>query len=143
VVYSDLHTIFHINFAVRRLEYISIQSYGTVNDQLLISNQYGAVAGALGLGAHFYSPIYRGLTIQFKVYVFERCLSILTGMFTQQFRFLQLSAMILGGIIAADRRLIAHEKLMRHHNRLKRNAAVRRSYEEDFERLDQQMPRRP
>jgi len=51
--------------------------------------------------------------------------------------------MTLGGIIAADRRLIEHEKIMRRHNRLKRAAAVRRIYEEDFEKQDQQMPRRP
>jgi hypothetical protein len=47
--------------------------------------------------------------------------------------FLQISMMTLGGIIEADRRLIAHEKMMRHHNRRKREAEIWRLYEEDFE----------
>jgi len=41
--------------------------------------------------------------------------------------------MTLGGIIEADRRLIAYEKMMRHHHRRKRDAEVSRLYEEDFE----------
>jgi hypothetical protein len=41
--------------------------------------------------------------------------------------------MTLGGLIEADRRLIAHEKVMRQTNRLKRDAAVWKAYEEDFE----------
>ena len=52
--------------------------------------------------------------------------------------------MTMGGIIEADRRLIAHEKVMRRHNRLRRDAAIRRSYEEDFENQGKEMPvRRP
>lgn len=41
--------------------------------------------------------------------------------------------MTLGGIIEADRRLIAHEKMMRRHHRRKRDAEIWRRYEEDFE----------
>jgi hypothetical protein len=41
--------------------------------------------------------------------------------------------MTLGGIIEADKRLIAHEKMMRRYHRQKRDAEVWRLYEEDFE----------
>lgn len=52
--------------------------------------------------------------------------------------------MTLGGIIEADRSLIAHERMMRVHNRRKHDAAILRSYEEDFGRQGVQMPsRRP
>jgi hypothetical protein len=49
------------------------------------------------------------------------------------YSFLQISMMTLGGIVEADRRLIAHEKMMRRHHRQKRDAEVWRLYEEDFE----------
>jgi hypothetical protein len=45
-----------------------------------------------------------------------------------------MSSMTLGGMVEADRRLRAHEAFMRHNNRLKRDAAVWRAYEADFER---------
>lgn len=45
-----------------------------------------------------------------------------------------MSSMTLGGMVEADRRLRAHEVFMRHNNRLKRDAAVWRAYEADFER---------
>lgn len=61
-----------------------------------------------------------------------------------RFSFIQLSAMTLGGIIEADRSLIAHERMMRVHNRRKRDAATWRSYEEDFRtQADHVPPRRP
>lgn len=44
-----------------------------------------------------------------------------------------MSAMTLGGMVEADRRLRYHEAFMRHNNRLKRDAAVWRAYEADFE----------
>ncbi|TID16070.1 hypothetical protein E6O75_ATG09128 [Venturia nashicola] len=75
---------------------------------------WGLYAAVLGTGAYFYSPIYRNLTVQFKV-------------------FIQMSAMTLGGMVEADRRLRYHEAFMRHNNRLKRDAAVWRAYEADFE----------
>ena len=49
------------------------------------------------------------------------------------YSFLQISMMTLGGIIEADKRLIAHEKMMRRYHRQKRDAEVWRLYEEDFE----------
>ncbi|KAL2887790.1 hypothetical protein HOO65_040127 [Ceratocystis lukuohia] len=64
---------------------------------------YGAFSGGLkwGLGAGILaavgmkmSPVYRGLTLQFKVYI-------------------QMSAMVLGGMIEADARLRMYEARMR------------------------------
>jgi hypothetical protein len=54
--------------------------------------------------------------------------------------FLQLSAMALGGFIEADRRLVAHEKMMRAHHRMQRDAAIWRSYEREFEQQGTPMP---
>lgn len=52
--------------------------------------KYGLVTLLLGVVGTFISPIYRGLTVQFKV-------------------FLQMSGMTLGGWIEADRRLRSYE----------------------------------
>ena len=41
--------------------------------------------------------------------------------------------MTLGGMIEADRRMVAYERLVRHNNRIRRDAAVWRAYEEEFE----------
>lgn len=41
--------------------------------------------------------------------------------------------MTLGGIVEADKRLIAHEKMMRRHHRQKRDAEIWQLYKEDFE----------
>ena len=35
--------------------------------------QWGFIAGGLGAVGYFLSPIYRGLTVQFKVYVLVPC----------------------------------------------------------------------
>lgn len=60
------------------------------------------------------SPIYRGLTPQFKV-------------------FIQMSFMTLGSMIEADRRLRAYEQLVRHQKRIARDTEVWRRFEEDYE----------
>ncbi|GAB7343655.1 hypothetical protein MBLNU457_1647t2 [Dothideomycetes sp. NU457] len=61
---------------------------------------YSAIAGG---AAYYFSPVYRGLTFQFKV------------------------------MIEADRRLRAHETIVRHQHRVARDAEVWRRYEEEFE----------
>ncbi|KAI5365488.1 Putative respiratory complex factor Rcf3 [Septoria linicola] len=85
----------------------------------------GAAAGAAKWGlfslvaagaGYAFSPLYRGLTFQFKV-------------------FLQMSGMTAGAIIDADRRLIAHEQLMRNRKKVARDAEVWRRYEEDYQQL--------
>ncbi|KAB2576481.1 hypothetical protein DIS24_g911 [Lasiodiplodia hormozganensis] len=78
--------------------------------------KWGIASAVLGGAGYVFSPIYRGLTIQFKV-------------------FLQMSGMIFGSIVEADRRLIAHEQIVRAQKRLARDAEVWRRYEEEFEEL--------
>ncbi|KAF2404482.1 hypothetical protein EJ06DRAFT_526560 [Trichodelitschia bisporula] len=75
---------------------------------------WGLIAAVAGGVGYAYSPIYRGLTPQFKV-------------------FLQFSAMTFGGMVEADKRMRAHEVLVRHRKRFERNQAELRSYEDEFE----------
>ncbi|CAP72855.1 uncharacterized protein PODANS_2_2870 [Podospora anserina S mat+] len=82
----------------------------------------GAVSGALkwgvatavlgGLGYAF-SPVYRGLTIQFKVYI-------------------QMSGMVLGSMLEADARLREYEAQMRLRRRLMKEQAMWASFEERY-----------
>lgn len=61
-------------------------------------------------------------------------LLLLIGSINFPYSFLQISIMTLGGIIEADKRLIAHEKMMRRHHRQKRDSEIWRLYKEDLER---------
>ncbi|CAI6333407.1 unnamed protein product [Periconia digitata] len=72
---------------------------------------FSVVAGGV---AYALSPIYRGLTIQFKIYI-------------------QMSGMILGSMIEADKRMVGYEHMIRHQKRLARDMEVWRKYEEEFE----------
>ncbi|MCJ1292981.1 hypothetical protein MMC34_004534 [Xylographa carneopallida] len=56
------------------------------------------------------SPLYRGLTVQFRLFV-------------------QMSGMTLGGMVEADRRLREYEALVRRRRRVERDEAVWRRYE--------------
>ncbi|KAK8199489.1 hypothetical protein HDK77DRAFT_137063 [Phyllosticta capitalensis] len=76
--------------------------------------KWGIYSAVLAGAGWMFSPIYRNLTIQFKV-------------------FLQMSGMIFGSMVEADRRLIAHEQLMRAQKRRVRDAEMWRQYEEEFE----------
>ncbi|OBT48388.1 hypothetical protein VE00_01245 [Pseudogymnoascus sp. WSF 3629] len=58
------------------------------------SSKWGVGAAILAATGYKISPIYRGLTFQFKV-------------------FIQMSAMIMGGMLEADRRLREHEARIR------------------------------
>ncbi|KAG7288767.1 hypothetical protein NEMBOFW57_005124 [Staphylotrichum longicolle] len=82
----------------------------------------GAVSGAIkwGIGTallggvgYMVSPLYRGLTIQFKVY-------------------LQMSGMVLGSMLEADHRLRQYEARMRVQRRLAREQAYWQSFEREF-----------
>jgi len=88
----------------------------------------GAVAGAarwgiytaiLGGAGYALSPIYRGLTIQFKV-------------------FLQMSGMVLGSMIEADHRLRIYEAKVRMEKRMVRDRAIWERYEQDYEQAPKQ-----
>jgi hypothetical protein len=64
---------------------------------------------------HVTSPIYRGLTIQFKI-------------------FLVMSGMIMGGWIEGDRRLRRYEDMIRAQRQIARDEAVLREFEVAEER---------
>ncbi|KAK6584380.1 hypothetical protein PZA11_002604 [Diplocarpon coronariae] len=76
--------------------------------------KWGLVAVLLGGVGYRISPIYRGLTIQFKV------LTLMQGM-------------ILGACLEADHRVREYHTKVRLHNRMLRDKAVWESYEKDFE----------
>ncbi|RKF54099.1 hypothetical protein GcC1_214010 [Golovinomyces cichoracearum] len=71
--------------------------------------KWGFGAALLGGAGYFMSPIYRGLTIQFKV-------------------FLQMSGMILGGCLEADHRIREYEAKVRVHKRMIRDQALWNKY---------------
>lgn len=84
--------------------------------------KWGLIAGSLGFIGYFMSPIYRGLTIQFKVYI-------------------QLSSMTFGGWIEADRRLRAYEFQARRDKKRQNDEAVWKQWEgmiEQQERREQE-----
>ena len=74
------------------------------------ASQWGLIAGGLAFAGHFLSPVYRGLTIQFKVYI-------------------QMAFMTCGGMIEADRRLRAFEFDQLRQKRQLRHQAVWDRYE--------------
>ncbi|KJZ74216.1 hypothetical protein HIM_06447 [Hirsutella minnesotensis 3608] len=75
--------------------------------------KWGACAAVLGAIGYAWSPIYRATTIQFKVYI-------------------QMSGMVLGGMIDADWRLRQYEYQMRVQRRLLRDQAKWDRYEQEF-----------
>ncbi|KAG5999194.1 hypothetical protein E4U43_002224 [Claviceps pusilla] len=80
---------------------------------LIGAAKWGAGAAVLGAIGHVLSPVYRGTTVQFKVY-------------------LQMSGMVLGGMIEADWRLRQYEYQMRMQRRWMRERAKWQRYEEEF-----------
>jgi len=76
--------------------------------------RWGLYSAMLAAAGFAFSPIYRGLTFQFKV-------------------FLQMSGMTLGSILEADRRLREHGADVRKQTKMARDAAVWRRYEAEFE----------
>ncbi|OTA06308.1 hypothetical protein A9Z42_0070420 [Trichoderma parareesei] len=75
--------------------------------------KWGVGAAILGGAAYFWSPVYRKTTVQFKVYV-------------------QMSAMVLGGMIAADQRLRQYEAQVRAQRRWLREKAKWDRYEQEI-----------
>ena len=73
----------------------------------------GFYSAILAAGGWYFSPIYRNLTIQFKVY-------------------LQMSGMTIGGCLEADRRVRDYERSYRHRRKLQRDAEVWRRYEQQY-----------
>ncbi|KAK4501856.1 hypothetical protein PRZ48_007665 [Zasmidium cellare] len=100
---------------------------------------FSAVAAGV---AFTFSPLYRGLTIQMKVYAIPSPDQHTSSSNDSDVivRFLQMSGMTFGSIVEADRRLIAHEKFMRNRKKIARDAEVWRMYEEDYERQTGETP---
>lgn len=81
----------------------------------LTDHRQWGIAFALGSGlGYLSSPLYRSLTVQFKTYI-------------------QMSGMILGGYLEADKRFQVYQLQMRHERRLARDMAVWRRYEREYE----------
>ncbi|KAL8383165.1 hypothetical protein RB595_006768 [Gaeumannomyces hyphopodioides] len=80
-----------------------------------------AILGAVG---YFVSPIYRGLTIQFKTYV-------------------QMSGMVFGGMIEADHQLRVYEANMRLRRKEMRSQMARAAYERELRELEGGRPLEP
>jgi len=76
--------------------------------------KWGIFSAVAGLAAFQFSPLYRGLTFQFKV-------------------FLQMSGMTFGSIVEADRRLRLHGAWQRQHKKNLRDAEVWKRYEQEYE----------
>ncbi|CAG8962056.1 hypothetical protein HYALB_00010249 [Hymenoscyphus albidus] len=84
--------------------------------------KWGVVFGGLGGLGYAMSPIYRGLTIQFKV-------------------FIQMSGMIMGACLEADRRIREFEVRVRMQKRIMRDRAAWERYEREFEEPTQEKPK--
>ncbi|KAH7074599.1 hypothetical protein BKA63DRAFT_316633 [Paraphoma chrysanthemicola] len=76
--------------------------------------KWGAAFAIFGGVAYTLSPLYRGLTVQFKTYI-------------------QMSGMIVGGYLEAERRMYMYQYNIRHQRRIARDTEVWRRYEEDYE----------
>ncbi|KAI4945809.1 hypothetical protein J4E91_007723 [Alternaria rosae] len=79
-----------------------------------LKTQWGAFFAVAGGVAYAFSPVYKGLTVQFKTYI-------------------QMSGMILGGYLEADKRMINYQHRVRHHKRVARDMEIWRRYEDSYE----------
>lgn len=93
--------------------------------------KWGAGAAILAGIGMIWSPVYRGTTIQFKVYATRRINKETRELLTSH-RFLQMSGMVVGGMIEADHRLRLYEYQMRMQRRVQREQAKWQRYENEF-----------
>ncbi|KUI71038.1 hypothetical protein VM1G_07203 [Cytospora mali] len=80
--------------------------------------KWGAFTGILSGIGYYTSPIYRGLTIQFKVYI-------------------QMSGMVVGSMIEADHRMRQYEAHIRMQRRIARDRALWQKFEEEYGKDDE------
>ncbi|KAI2603706.1 hypothetical protein GGR54DRAFT_459679 [Hypoxylon sp. NC1633] len=83
--------------------------------------KWGAASAVLGGVGYVFSPLYRGLTIQFKVY-------------------LQMSGMIVGSMIEADYRMRQYEQHVRMQRRIARDRAIWADYEKELMEIEDEQP---
>jgi len=90
------------------------------NGFLVGALRFGSISLLAHLGLNRLHPVYRNLTVQFKVYI-------------------QLSAMILGGCIFAEKRVSEYNDMVRRRNRaLERSARAWSEEKELRERIDKE-----
>ncbi|RYP25241.1 hypothetical protein DL765_000122 [Monosporascus sp. GIB2] len=83
--------------------------------------KWGAMTAMLGGAAWVFSPLYRSLTVQFKVYI-------------------QMSGMIVGSMIEADHRMRLFEHQIRMQRRIARDRAVWEKFEQEYPEVDDTPP---
>ncbi|KAI0002317.1 hypothetical protein F4779DRAFT_604098 [Xylariaceae sp. FL0662B] len=83
--------------------------------------KWGAATAVLGGLGYAFSPLYRGLTVQFKVY-------------------LQMSGMIVGGMIEADHRMRQYEQRVRMQRRIAHSRAMWADYEKELTEVADELP---
>ncbi|KAH6686319.1 hypothetical protein F5X68DRAFT_262119 [Plectosphaerella plurivora] len=75
--------------------------------------RWGAGAAVVGLLGYKFSPVYRGLTFQFKVY-------------------LQMCGMVVGSMLESDHSLRRYEERVRMERRIARDRAKWQRYEDEY-----------
>ncbi|KAK7524290.1 hypothetical protein IWZ03DRAFT_366817 [Phyllosticta citriasiana] len=105
--------------------------------------KWGIYSAVLAGAGWMFSPIYRNLTVQFKVFlqmsgmIFGRFGHFLSPISRPQYWQADSSHRArTHSMVEADRRLIQHEQLMRAQKRRVRDAEMWRRYEEDFDDVD-------
>ncbi|KAL1895232.1 hypothetical protein Sste5346_005377 [Sporothrix stenoceras] len=93
-------------------EEANVAGWEAVRGAVYGATKYGVAFALLGGIGQAMSPLYRGLTIQFKVYI-------------------QMSGMVLGSMLEADSRLRLYEANMRQQRRIARHQAKIRALEEE------------
>lgn len=97
---------------------------------LIGAAKWGTAAAVLGAVAYGWSPVYRSTTIQFKV--LGRMTSAALAIAHSRSRYIQMSGMVLGGMIEGDSRLRQFENQIRMQKRWQREKAKWQRYEEEF-----------
>ncbi|KAK0635527.1 hypothetical protein B0T17DRAFT_503051 [Bombardia bombarda] len=92
-------------------------SWAAVHGGLMGAAKWGVATAALGGLGYMFSPLYRGFTIQFKAYI-------------------QMSGMVLGGMLEADYSIRQYEARMRIQRRLQRDQAMWKSFEDQYGKDD-------
>ncbi|EKD14893.1 imidazoleglycerol-phosphate dehydratase [Drepanopeziza brunnea f. sp. 'multigermtubi' MB_m1] len=101
---------------------------------------FSAILGGVGWRI---SPIYKGLTIQFKVCQVGNIRTQLGRMWNVKWKancVSMLKGMILGACLEADQRVREYEAKVRMHKRMVRDRAVWESYEKEFKEPSEKKP---
>ncbi|KAH9872754.1 hypothetical protein J1614_005148 [Plenodomus biglobosus] len=103
-----------LNGSLEKDEETNQAAWEAAKGSLVGATKWGALFAVGGGIAYAFSPFYRSLTVQFKTYI-------------------QMSGMILGGMLEADKRMIRYQHQVRYQKRLARDMEVWKRYEESYE----------